>query len=99
MSKYSGTGLMNQQPEVHRLENLFYKQQGSAYYLPKYGLDWDFFLNSQSEIPIGSFLSYMNQRAFQQGIVILDEDFAVEDFTLGVRVKLLDEEMTLTRGI
>lgn len=97
--KYSGTGLMNQQPEVHRLENLFYKQQGSAFYLPSYGLDWDFFLNPQADIPAGAFISYLNQKAMAQGIVVLDHEVSLDNFTLNLRTQLLSEQATLSRGI
>lgn len=99
MNKPSVTGLINQQHETHRLENLFHKQVGSAYYLPDYGLDWDFFQTKEVEIPVGSFLSYLNQKAMLQGIVVLDQVFEVNDFTLTIRNRLLSEETTLSRGI
>lgn len=99
MMKPSVTGLMNQQHEVHRFENLFHKQKGSSHYLPEFGLDWSFFGTRQAEIPVGAFLSYLNQRATDQGIVVLDQGYQFKDFALHVRTKLLSEEVTLSRGV
>lgn len=99
MSKRSCTGLMSQQHEVHRLENLYHKKKGSAHYLPDYGLDWDFFQTRDAEIPVGAFLSYFNQKATDQGIVVLEQDYRIEGFELHVRTKLLSEEVTLSKGV
>lgn len=97
--KRSCTGLMNQQHEVHRLENLFHKEKGSAHYLPDYGLDWRFFGTRDAEIPVGAFLSYLNQKATDQGIVVLEQGYQIKDFSLHVRTRLLSEETTLSKGI
>lgn len=99
MIKASVTGLMTQQHEVHRLENLFHKKTGSAYYAKDYGLDWAVFDDEQAEIPAGAFLSYLNQKSALQGIVVLNQSFGVKDFTLNITTRLLSEEATLTRGI
>lgn len=96
--KPSLTGLMTFDHEVKRLENLFHKQEGSAYYLKNYGLDWNFFQNQQMDIPIGSLLSYFTQKAMSQGIVILEQSYTLEGFTLNVTNKLLSEEVTFTQG-
>lgn len=97
--KTSLTGLMTQQHEVHRFNNLYHKQKGSAYYLPDFGLDWSFFGTRQAEIPVGAFLSYLNQRATDNGIVVLDQSHEFKNFELHVTTKLLSEEITLTKGI
>lgn len=97
--KKSVTGLMNQQHEVHRLENLFHKQRGSSHYLPDFGLDWETFGTRDAEIPVGSFLSYLNQRATDNGIVVLEQGYEIKDFSLYVRTRLLSEETTLSKGI
>lgn len=99
MTKRSITGLMTQQHEVHRLENLYHKKKGSAHYLPDYGLDWDLFQTRQAEIPVGAFLSYLNQKATDQGIIVLEQGYEFRDFELYVRTRLLSEEVTLTKGI
>lgn len=96
-NKPSHTGLMNQQHEVHRLENLFYTQEGAAHYLPGWGIDWSVFSSPNMEIPTGAFLSYMNQQAFAQGIAILEVARLPSQFELSLRVKLLSEELTLVR--
>jgi hypothetical protein len=97
--KPSITGLMNQQHEVHRLENLFYKKVNSAYYLPDYGLDWDFFVAQNVEIPVNSFISYLTQRAGRQGLIMLETASSIENFTFTLNTKLLGEEITLLRGV
>jgi hypothetical protein len=99
MSKPTLTGLMDQQHEVHRLENLFYKKIKSAYYLQDYGLDWNFFLSRDVEIPINSFVSYLTQRSGRQGLILLETTTQIEDFTFKMRAKLLGEEITLLRGM
>lgn len=97
--RQSVTGLINQQHEVHRLENLFYTQSENIYYQPTWGLNWKFFNNEQMEIPSGAVLSHINQKAMRHGIVVLDIDATVEDFTLKTVVKLLDETVTLNTGV
>lgn len=97
--KSSVTGLMTQQHETHRLENLFYKRVKSAYYLQDYGLDWDYWTNRKVELPVASFISYLSQRATLQSIVVLDMSYQLQDFTLDVTAKLLDEEIVLTGGV
>lgn len=97
--KKSVTGLMTMDHEVKRLENLFHKQEGSAYYLKDYGVDWRFFQNQQMDIPVGSLLSYFTQKAMAQGIVILEQNYKIEDFMLKVTSRLLSEEVTFTTGI
>ena len=100
MSKKSITGLINQQHEVHRLENLFYKVVGSAYYLEDYGLDWGFFNNPKIEISTDSFLNYLVQEASKNGIICTEITSEVKDFTLNVRVKLLSEDVVyLSSGV
>lgn len=96
-NKPSCTGLMDHQHEVHRLENMFYSQEGSLHYLPGWGIDWSFFMNPSMEVPTGAFLSYMNQQAFRQGIAVLDVERLPSEFELSLRVKLLSEEITLVR--
>lgn len=93
------TGLMNQQHEVHRLESLFYTQAENIYYQPTWGIDWNFFNNNQMEIPSGAVMSYINQKAMRHGIVILDIESQVQDFTMKTTVKLLDETITFNTGV
>lgn len=97
-NKASVTGLMSQQHEVHRLENLFYKQKQSAYYLPDFGLEWDYFLSPKIEIPSSSFLSYMTQQATQNGIIISNINDTISEFTLNLDVTLLSEETLYLTG-
>ena len=98
MSKTSVTGLIDQQHEVHRLDNLFYKEIGSAYYLKDYGLEWRFFNSEKVDLPVNSFLSYLTQEATKHGIVITNIKSKVEDFTLNLRVKLLTEDVVYLSG-
>jgi hypothetical protein len=93
--KTSITGLMMDQHETHRLRNLFYKKIESAYYKPDYGLDWDLWFSDRFEVSTGSFLSYLGQEATKNGIVILDQNAFVQDFSLHVTFKLLSEKITL----
>lgn len=96
--KKSLTGLMTQQHEVHRLENLFYKEVGSAYYLPLFGLEWAFFLSERVELPVNSFLSYLTQEATTHGIIITNIESNVSDFALNLNIKLLSEETIYLTG-
>lgn len=97
-NRISVTGLINQQHEVQRLENLFYKKVDSAYYLKSYGLEWDFFLSDRAELPINGFLSYLTQEATKHGIVITDLKYSSEDFTFNLLAKLLTEETVYLTG-
>ena len=90
-NKPDKTGLINQDHEVHRLENLFYKRVGSAYYLPSYGLKWDEFLSPSFEVPLGSFTSHLTQQCSFHGIVVKDIQQNNQDFAARLRVILLDE--------
>ena len=96
--KRSLTGLMTNQHEVNRLDNLFFKKIRSAYYLLDYGLDWDFFTNQKVEIPVESFLSYITQRSANQGIIVTNLDAEVSNFTFYLTAKLLAEDVTLIKG-
>lgn len=96
--KKSVTGLMNQAHEVQRLENLFYKKKDSAYFLPDYGLEWDYFLSEKIELPVNSFLSYMTQQATQNGIIITNIDQNVAEFSLNLDVTLLSEQTIFLTG-
>ena len=98
MSKESVTGLINQDHEVHRLDNLFFKEVGSAYYLQDYGLEWSFFVSERIEVPVNSFLSYMTQQATQNGIIITDINQTFENFTLNLEIQLLTEETVYLTG-
>lgn len=100
MSKQSVTGLMNQQHEVHRLENLFYKAVDSAYYFKNYGLDWSFFADPKIEVSTQSFIDYFTQEATKHGIIMTEVKSSIQDFTLHLRIKLLSEEtIHLSTGI
>ena len=96
--KTSVTGLMGQQHEVHRLENLFYKKKDSAYFLPDFGLEWDYFLSPKIEVSTSSFLSYMTQQATQNGIIITNINQNMAEFTLNLDVTLLSEETLYLTG-
>jgi hypothetical protein len=93
--KNSFSGLMDQQHETHRLDNLFYKKVDSAYYLPDYGLDWDLWLSDRFEAPSGAWGSYFNHEATKNGIVILDQIIKIKDFSLNVTIQLLSEKVIL----
>jgi hypothetical protein len=95
--KNSFTGLMNEQHETHRLNNLFFKKVDSAYYLPTYGLDWDLWLSQRIEVSTGSWSSYFTQEATLNGIVILDQFAKIEDFSLKVTIQLLSEKVLLIK--
>lgn len=95
--KNSFSGLMDQQHETHRLDNLFYKKVDSAYYLPDYGLDWDLWLSQRIEVSTGSWSSYFTQEATLNGIVILDQFAKIEDFSLKVTIQLLSEKVLLIK--
>ena len=98
--KRSTTGLMDKDHEVRRLENLFFKAKGSAYYFNRFGIDWDLFLSERVEISIASFLNYFTQEATKQGIVITDVSAKVENFTLILKATLLSEKIIyLKRGV
>lgn len=97
--KTSVTGLINMQHEVKRLENLFHKNEESAYYLPGYGLDWRFMQSPQFDVPVGALLSHLNQKASENGIVILDSTAELKDFTLNIVARLLAEDVTFARGV
>lgn len=95
--KKSVTGLITMQHEVKRLENLFHKIEESAYYLPGYGLDWKFMQSPQFDVPVGALLSHLNQKASENGIVILDSSSELKDFTLNITAHLLSEAATFSR--
>lgn len=97
--KPSVTGLIDMQHEVKRLENLFHKTEESAYYLPGYGLNWKLIQSPRFDVPVGALLSHLNQKASENGIVILDSSSELKDFTLNITAHLLDEEVTFLRGI
>ena len=81
--------------EVERFENLFYKTINSAYYQPNAGLDWGFFLTSDYQIPLQSFLSYLIQEAAQYGIIIENITGKIENFTLVLNVVIEGFEFQL----
>ena len=97
MIKKSVTNLMNQQHEVHRLENLFFKQVESAYYFKNFGIDWNFFNDQNIEISVTSFVNYFTQEAIKHGIVITDIKANIKNFTLSLQIKLLSEEITFLK--
>ena len=97
--KPSSTGLMSQSHEVSRFENLFFKKIDSAYYNLKWGLDWNFFLDSSYEIPLNSFGAYLVQQAMGHGIVVTGLHLAIADFTLTMTVTVDGIEFTTTKVI
>lgn len=96
--KPSVSGLMTQHHEVSRFENLFMKAIETAYYNEKWGLDWVFFLNSEYQIPINAFVSYLTQEAVKHGIVIENIDAKIKDFTLTMVVTIEGLTYEFNRG-
>jgi hypothetical protein len=96
--KPSVTGLMTFQHETKRVDNLFFKKKGSAYYLPEFGIDWDLWNSPRVEYSIDSFSANFTQEATRQGIVVVDVVSDIADFSLNVRVQLLSENVTLNGG-
>lgn len=97
--KPSVSGLMNQHHEISRFENLFFKKINTAYYNPKWGLDWDLFLSNRFDVSLGSFLSYVRQEAGKQGIVITEISAEIVNFTLELTVTIDGIQYTTNREI
>ena len=97
--KPSVSGLMTFTHEVERFENLFFKTINSAYYQPNAGLDWDFYLTSDYQIPLKSFLSYLVQEAGKYGIIIEDISASIKDFTLTLLVTIEGFEFELGQDL
>lgn len=98
-SKPSVSGLMSNDHEINRFENLFYKPVKSAYYFQEWGLDWSLFLSQGFTAPLSSFFSYVRQEATKQGIIIESINGDISNFTLNMTVKINDIEHDMNRGI
>ena len=92
--KPSISGLIEWSDEVARFENLFYKIVTSAYYNPDAGLDWNFWLGSNFELPLQSFLSYVAQEAAKVGIIVDEINGEIRNFTLEIFVVIDGNEHT-----
>ena len=99
MNKPSVSGLMSNDHEINRFENLFYKPVKSAYYFKEWGLDWSLFLSQGFDVPLTSFLSYVRQEATKQGIIIESINGTISDFTLTTTVKINGIEQDINRGL
>ena len=97
--KPSVSGLMSQSHEVSRFENLFFKTINTAYYNTDWGLDWEFWLEPEHNLPLNSFVSYLVQDATQHGIIIDDISATIENFTLTMTVTIKGFTFTTGTGL
>jgi hypothetical protein len=95
--KRSHSGLLTSQHEVNRLDNLFYKEIDSAFYLPDYGIEWFFFESPKVEISVDGFLNHLTRKATTMGIIFQSIEKTTSDFTLSLDITLLSEEKAYLR--
>lgn len=92
MSKESITGYLDRTNDAGKLENLIFVQEKSLYYLPNFGIDREFFVESKYPIESDSFISYIRQKSLVNGIVTSDIDIKVEDNVAKILYVIASEE-------
>ncbi|MGD1335030.1 hypothetical protein ACP6H1_21685 [Vibrio harveyi] len=76
------TGYLGKSRNVARFENNFQTSQGSLYYAPDVGFDFDYWYMPDVNFSAAAFNTWIINEAVKRSIIILNSNVSVSGFTL-----------------